>query len=124
MDFREIFEAELAKRNLKWCKGIDCHITSSHKRGFVMRDDLKTVHYASEIATRKTLHGGLHEIGHCVNDETGMRRFEREQAAESFATDLMREYGIAVPREAVALGKAYVKRMKQWGNNIKRGRSK
>ena len=123
MEFREIFEAELAKRGLKWCRGEGCHITASHKRGFVMRDDISTVHYDSQIATRKTLHGGLHEIGHCVNDETGMKRWQKEAAAEKFATDLMREIGITVPRQAVAAGKRYVSRMKRWGKNISKGRS-
>ena len=118
--YKEAFEAELAKRGLAWCRG--CCARSSHKRGFVIRDDKTTVHYDSEIGTRKTLHGGLHEIGHCVNDERGMRRYQAEANAERFAGDLMRELGIPVPRQVVALGKSYVRRMKTWGNNIKKGR--
>lgn len=121
MSYQEIFKQELSKRGLAWCRGC-LQYSASHKRGFVAHSDKKFVHYDSEIATRKTLHNGFHEIGHCVNDETGMRRFQREANAEKFATNLMRSLGISVPRIAVSRGKTYVKRMKRWGDSIKRGK--
>lgn len=119
--FKELFENELKKNNLKWCKG-ECSLRGCHKRGFVLRKDKSTVHYDNKIATRSTLHGGLHEIGHCINDETGLRTFEKEALAERFANDKMKEFGISVPRKTRALGKDYVRRRKQWGDNIRKGR--
>ena len=118
--FKEIFEQVLAKHGLNWCTG--CEASRGHKRGFVLHADKKTVHYDSKIATRKTLHGGLHEIGHCVNDEAGQRSWEKEAGAESFATRTMRELGIRVPRETVQRGVDYVNRKKRHGDNIKAGR--
>ena len=116
----EIFEEQLRKYNLNWCKGCDASL--GHKRGFVLYADKTTVHYDSKIATRSTLHGGLHEIGHCINDETGLRSFEKEAKAEEFANKTMKEYGISVPRKTKALGVRYVKRKKRHGDNIKRSR--
>lgn len=118
---KELFEQELNKHGLSWCKG-GCGVKSSHKRGFVLHKDKKTIHFDSEIATRGSLHNGLHEIGHCVNNEDGLRSFEREAKAEEFATNKMREWGISVPRKVVALGKDYVKRKKRHGDKVKRGR--
>ena len=120
---KEIFEEELKKNNLSWCTG-ECNLRGGHKRGFVLRKDKTTVHYDSKIATRSTLHGGLHEIGHCLNNESGLRTFEKEANAEKFANDRMKEYGISVPRKTRALGKDYIKRRKQWGDNIRNGRRK
>jgi hypothetical protein len=120
--FKEIFEGQINKYCLKWCRA--CEIKSSHKRGFVLNKDKFTVHLDSEIATRKTLHRGLHEIGHCVNNESGLRSFERETGAEKFATDTMRELGIRVPRDTVQRGVAYVIRKKRHGDNINRGKGK
>lgn len=114
--FKELFENELKKRGLNWCKG--CNNGRNHRRGFVAWADKKTVHLESEIATRKTLHRGLHEIGHCVNDETGLRTYEREANAEKFATQTMRELGVRVPRDTVRRGVAYVARKKAHGDNI------
>lgn len=117
MSLLEIFELELQRHNLKWCRGCE---RDGHKRGFVLREDKKTVHLDRSIATRSTLHRGLHEIAHCVNDETGMRRFQKEAAANQWAEKRMRELGIPVPRKKAAKGKRYVARMKRWGNNIRK----
>ena len=119
--YKEIFEEELKIHNLNWCQG-GCGASLGHKRGFVLFKDRTTVHYDSKIATRSTLHGGLHEIGHCINDEIGLRSFEREARAEEFATNRMRELGISVPRKTVALGRAYVGRKKRHGDNIKKSK--
>ena len=117
--FKEIFEAQIAKHGLSWCKG--CDASRGHKRGFVLNKDKKTVHLDSEIAQRKSLHRGLHEIGHCINNESGQRSFEKEAGAEAFATKTMRELGIRVPREVVQRGVDYVARKKRHGDNIKKG---
>ena len=122
MNYKEMFETELKKYNLNWCKGENCTVRHGHKRGFVLRKDKSTVHYDSKIAIRATLHGGLHEMGHCVNDETGLRTFEKVALAERFANDKMKEFGISVPRKTVALGKDYIRRRKRWGDNIRKGR--
>lgn len=118
--FREAFENQLSKYGLNWCRG--CGNGRNHKRGYVMHSDRKTVHLDSEIATRKTLHRGLHEIGHCVNDERGLRSYECEAGAEAFATKTMRELGIRVPRETVRRGQDYVARKKRHGDRIKANR--
>ena len=117
--FKEIFEIEVKKNNLNWCRG--CNAGRGHKRGFVLRNDKTTIHYDREIGTRATLHGGFHEIGHCVNNEEGLRSFERESKAEEFANNKMKEWGISIPRKTRALGKDYVRRKKRHGDNIRRG---
>lgn len=119
--FREIFEQELKKHNLNWCK--DCDASRGHKRGFVFDKDKTTVHLDSQICTRATLHRGLHEIGHCVNDEKGQLRWQQEAGAEKFANDKMKEYGISVPRKTKSRGVSYVKRKKRHGDNIRAGRN-
>ena len=116
---KELFEIELKRNNLNWCKG-ECGL-EGHKRGFILKKDKTTVHYDSKICTRGTLHGGLHEIGHCVNNEKGLRRFEQEANAEKFANDKMKELGVSIPRKTRALGVAYVRRKKRHGDNIRRG---
>ena len=116
MNTKEILEAELAKYNIKWCR--HCDSRASHKRGFVYNSDKFTIHLDSEVVTRSTLHRALHEVGHCVNKEAGLRRYEQEALAEKFATDTMRAYGITVPRAVIARGVAYVTRKQRHGNNI------
>jgi len=118
MTMREAFEAELAARGLAWCRA--CCAANSHARGFVLDYSPKTVHLDSEIATRSSLHRGLHEIGHAVHDQRGMRRFEKERQAEEWATERMRELGFSVPRKVAAAGRRYVARMKRWGDNIRK----
>ena len=115
----EIFENELKKHNLNWCKG-ECG-EKGHKRGFVLHKDKTTVHYDSKIKTRSTLHGALHEIGHCINNEKGLKSWEREANAEKFANEKFKEFGISVPRKRKALGVWYVKQKKRHGDNIRRG---
>jgi hypothetical protein len=122
MDYQEIVKAELIANDATLCA--ECETYHSHSRGFA-RPDKKEIHYSAKMATRKTLHGFLHEMGHVVNGHGAackLRRFERESQAEEYATKSLRAYGIPVPREAVALGKRYIKRMKQWGDNIRKGK--
>lgn len=120
MTLLEVFEVELALNGLQWCR--DCHV-SGHKRGFVLDSQPKVVHLDSQIQTRSTLHRGLHEIGHAVHDQSGMRRFQKEAQAEAWAGRRMRELGINVPRKAAAKGRRYVARMKNWGDKIKAARA-
>ena len=119
MSLRDIFVAELDSNGIAWCRG--CERYGAHGRGFAVKET-RTVHLESQVATRRTLHRGLHEIGHIVNDEAGMRRFEKELAANRFAERRMRELGIPVPRSEASKGRAYVARMKRWGNNISKAR--
>jgi hypothetical protein len=119
MDYKKVLEDVLGKNKIAWCKNCDSY--SSHKRGFVKWSDNRTIHLDSKIATRKTLHRALHEVGHCIQGNYG-RRFEEEFFAEGYATYKMREYGIVVPREVVARGNDYVARKKRHGDNIIKGK--
>lgn len=124
IDFLEIVQAELIAHDITLCAG--CVSYHSHARGYA-RPDKREIHYSAKMATRKTLHGFLHEVGHVLNGHgisCKLKRFEKEKQAEDYATQSLRQYGIPVPREAVALGKRYVSRMKRWGKNIKQGRTK
>lgn len=120
MTLRAIFEAQLNLHDLAWCRG--CEIGKSHSRGFVLDADLLMVHLDSEIGTRSSLHRGLHEIAHCILDERGLRRYECEAQANQWAARQMRELGVSVPRKVAGKGRAYVRRMKRWGKNIRKGR--
>lgn len=120
MKYLEIFEFELKKNNLNWCKG--CNASRGHKRGFVLGVDKSTIHFDSKICTRSTLMGAFHEMGHCLNNEKGLRSFEIESNAEEYAKTKLKEYNIAVPRKRAMLGVDYIKRKKRHGNNIIRGR--
>ena len=115
MTFLELFQAELDSRGIQWCQG--CMLYNSHTRGFACKGT-NVVHLKSSIATRKSLHRGLHEIGHIVNDEKGLKRWEKEDAANRFAELRMRQLGIPVPRVTAQSGRRYVRRMKRWGKNI------
>ncbi len=119
MTLLELFEAELQARGLRWCRG-ECG-ERGHKRGFVMKGDKLTVHLDAAIATRSSLHRGLHEIGHCVNDERGLRRFEKEAQANAFAETRLRELGVPVPRSTARKGRAYVARFKRFGDAVAEG---
>ena len=119
MALLEIFESQLATHNIKWCRG--CESYNGHKRGFATTKD-RTVHYDSKIATRGTLLGGLHEIGHIVANTPGMKRWMREASAEEWAVKTIRQFGISVPRKAHSDGRKYIARMKRWGKNISAGR--
>jgi len=119
---KEIMKAELMANNINLCTG--CDFPRSHSRGFAVVWT-KTIHYSPKGATRKTLYGFLHEIGHIVlkhGPTCKLRRYEKEFQAEKYARDSFRSFGIPLPREAVAIGNAYIKRMKRFGNNIKRGK--
>jgi hypothetical protein len=136
--YRELFKEALEKYSaelstqIEWCRA--CGLGNSHSRGFASwrSGSAPTVHYDSEIATRGTLQGGLHEIahlvlGHCARTEKGhrknrQRRYEREAAAEQWANQRMRELGVPVPRKTQRLGKDYVAWTKHWGDNVAAGR--
>jgi hypothetical protein len=120
MTYREVFEKEIKRYNLNWCRG--CDSRAGHKRGFVLYKDKTTVHYDREIATRSTLFGGLHEIGHCINDEKGLHSYQCEMLAEDFARSKFEKYKIPLPRKRVSLGVSYIKRKKRHADNIKKGR--
>jgi len=115
MNYKEIFETELKKNNLSWCQG-QCKEYGSHKRGFVFWKD-PVIHLDSSISTRNSLYRGLHEIGHKITGNKG-RRFEREQNADNWAINTMKQYNIPIPRKARQGVKRYIKRMKRWGDNI------
>jgi hypothetical protein len=119
MTLREIFQAELDRFDVAWCEG-PCRFRNSHKRGFAAAG---TVHLDSKIGTRRSLYRGLHELGHIVlghDRRRGKRRWEVEAEAESWAQGRMAELGLEPPPEIVEAGRAYVARMKRWGDNISR----
>ncbi len=118
--FQAIVERLLTEHTIAWCKGCD-EVNSSHKRGFVITGE-RTVHLDRALATRATLFRMLHEIGHIVRDQTGMKRWEREQSANQYGFDQMKAHGISVPRPVRAKANRYVARMKRWGRNIAKGR--
>ncbi len=119
--FAEIVLAELAANGLTLCRGCE-HL--GHKRGFVLDSQPSVIHLDRECSTRSTLHRFLHEVGHAIHDKRRMKRWQREEQAERYATESMRQYGISVPRKVAGLGRAYVARMKRWGRNIAAGRRK
>ena len=105
MTLRESFEAELARHGIQWCVG-GCRYRNSHRRGFATAD---TVHLAAKIGTRRSLYGGLHEVGHIVLGHTqgrGGRRWRVEAEAEAWAQQRMRELGIEIPPVEVEAGRA------------------
>ena len=118
VDFTEIVLAELMANDVTLCRACS---ESGHKRGFVLDAQPKVVHLDSEFRTRSTLHRFLHEMGHAVHDQKGMKRWEREEQAEAYARESMRQLGISVPRKVAARGRLYVGRMKRWGRNISAG---
>jgi len=123
MDNLDIVQAELMANDITLCIGCD-KFGASHSRGFAAPDS-RTIHYNAKMATRATLYGFLHEVGHVVKGHgkaSKLRRFEREQEAEDYARDSFRAYGIAVPQKQVAQGNAYILRMARWGRNSAAGR--
>lgn len=119
MNLLTLFQAELDGFDIAWCQA--CDAKNSHHRGFA-DPKKRTIHLDRKISTRSTLHRALHEVGHIVNNETGLLRWEKEQRANDFAELRMRDLGIPLPRAAVARGRAYVRRMKRWGKAISKGR--
>lgn len=113
MEYQEIVKAELMANNIGLCTGCDSY--NSHTRGFASADS-RIIHYSRKCATRATLHGFLHEVGHVVKNHgkhCRLKRWQQEQEAETYATESLKAYGIPVPRKAVALGKRYVARWKR-----------
>lgn len=106
MTYLELFEAELDRYGIDWCRG-GCGKRSSHSRGFatvIQGTDSGMVHFDSKIARRTSLLGGLHEIGHVVLDHgksSRLRRFEQVAAATDWAVGRMRELGVPVPRAEI-----------------------
>lgn len=122
-DFQEIVTAELMAHNIKLCRG-GCFLKQSHSRGFAVPDH-RTIHYSKRCATRSTLLGFLHEIGHIVKGHghsCQLQRWEKESQAEEYAKESLRALGITVPRKRAGRGRRYILRMKRWGNRIAAGR--
>lgn len=116
--YQQLFVQQLERFGLTWCRGCD-HVRTSHKRGFILGNDRTTVHFDSNIVTRKALYGGFHEIGHTQDPILNRsRRWEEELFAEAFARVLMREVGVPIPRDEVRRGAAYVARKKRTGDRI------
>ena len=118
IEYADIVKAELIENNISLCVG--CDSRQSHNRGFAAVKE-RVIHYSRKCATRSTLHGFLHEVGHIVKGHEkgcGLKRWEREQEAERYATESLRTYGISVPRKSVQLGKKYVARWKSFGKKI------
>jgi len=119
MTLRATFEAELARYGISWCPG-PCRHRSSHRRGFATA---RTVHLDAKIGTRRSLYRGLHEIGHIVLGHANRgrkRRWQLEAEAEAWTQQRLSELGIEVPAASVEAGRAYVGRMRRWGDNISR----
>ena len=122
MDYQDIVAAELIAHNITLCTG--CEDAGSHARGYAL-PDAREIHYSAKMATRATLHGFLHEVGHIIKGHgkaSKLKRWEQELEAEEYATTSMRIYGISVPRKTQTRGSSYVARMKRWGRNIAAGR--
>jgi len=119
MTLRAVFEAELERVGVAWCGG-PCRYRSSHRRGFATAD---TVHLDAKIGTRRSLYRGMHEIGHVVLGHARRgrrRRWELEAEAEAWAQQRLTELGIELPEASVEAGRAYIARMRRWGDNISR----
>lgn len=122
MEYADIIKAELIAHDINLCTGCDSY--NSHARGYATPDD-RTIHCSAKGATRMTLCKFLHEIGHIVKGHGAkckLRRYEREEQAEAYAKQSMKDYGIPMPRKRARRSASYVNRMKRWGNNIARGR--
>lgn len=122
MDYKDIIAGELMLHDVTLCTG--CQSGDNHARGAAYAD-ARVIHLSAKGATRSSLHRFLHEIGHVVlghGKASKLRRWEKEQQADGYATSSLRAYGIAVPRKVQRAGAAYVARMKRWGKNIAAGR--
>jgi hypothetical protein len=119
MTLRAVFESELALHGVAWCGG-PCRYRSSHRRGFATPG---TVHLDAKIGTRRSLYRGMHEIAHVVLGHTGRRRrrrWELEAEAEAWTQRRFVELGVELPEASVQAGRAYVSRMRRWGDNVAR----
>jgi hypothetical protein len=122
MDFRDIVTGELLLHKITLCTG--CQSGDNHPRGIAYPDS-RIIHYSAKCATRSTLHGFLHEVGHIVlghGRACKLKRWEKEAGAEDYARYSMRTYGISIPRRVSREGREYVDRMARWGRNIAAGR--
>ena len=122
MTNQEIVQAELLANGITLCTG--CNEGYSHTRG-VATPDSRRIHYSLKCATRGSLYGFLHEVGHIVNGHgrsSKLRRYQQEHEAEVYARESLRMLGLSVPRKQVALGNAYVARWKRFGDNVNAGR--
>lgn len=118
---RATFETELEDRGIGWCTG-GCRYRNSHRRGFATPD---TVHLDSKIGTRRSLYRGLHEVAHIALGHArraGRRRWQLEAEAEAWTQHRLTELGIEVPAAEVERGRAYVARMRRWGDRISQAR--
>jgi hypothetical protein len=115
--YRQLFEAELERYGLSWCRG--CPIRRSHDNGGAFATE-GVVHYNREIATRVTLQIGLHEIAHNVLGHFArggrVRSFEREAAADTWSFVRMRELGVVVPERSLQRSARYIARKKLMGD--------
>ncbi|MEA2581401.1 MAG: hypothetical protein QOE83_2293 [Actinomycetota bacterium] len=119
MTLRQIFQSELDRYGVTWCPG-PCRYRNSHRRGFATAG---TIHLDSKIGTRRSLYRGLHELGHVAlghDRRRPKRRWQVEAEAEAWAQERMAHLGVEAPAEVVEAGRAYVARMKRWGDNISR----
>jgi hypothetical protein len=117
MTYRQMFEAELARHGITWCRA--CDMRRSHDNGGAFATE-GVVHYNREIATRATLQIGLHEIahnvlGHCARRGRS-RSFEREAEADEWSFARMRELGVSVPERSLQRSARYVARKKLMGD--------
>ena len=119
--FLELFERELETHGITWCKGCDSY--GGHRRGFAT-PKTRTVHLDTKMMQRRSLLGGLHEIGHLVANTPNMKRWEREKSATDWAYRRMRELGISIPRKERKEYEAYANRWKKFGKNVLAGRKK
>lgn len=116
---RATFEDELRRHGLAWCAG-GCRFRGSHRRGFATPG---VVHLDAAIGTRRTLYRGLHEVAHVALGHTGPRRRPRwqlEGEAEAWTQQRFHELRIELPEASVEAGRAYVERMRRWGEAISR----
>lgn len=107
------------RHGIAWCTG-SCRYRNSHRRGFATPG---AVHLDARIGTRRSLYRGLHEVAHVVLGHVSRgrrRRWQLEAEAEAWTQQRMIELGIEVPDVAVQAGRAYVARMRQWGDSISR----
>jgi hypothetical protein len=115
--YRQLFEAELERHGLSWCRG--CRIRRSHDNGGAFATE-GVVHYNREIATRATLQIGLHEIAHTVLGHFAKRRrirsFEREAEADEWSFARMRALGIDVPERSLQRSARYIAHKKLMGD--------
>jgi hypothetical protein len=120
--FTEVVTGELILHNIKLCAG--CSAYNSHARGFAC-GATRTIHMNAKFATRSTLFGFLHEVGHIVDyqqfNKWCGRRWELEARATLYAINSMRAYDIPIPKGMIRSYRAYTARCKRHGQNVSQG---